>query len=112
MIISRKETFRYFLLLFNEFFPLALSSGLLSIPPVFMENTRWPKLKPLKIRQALYQQAPYKAPGPDNIKTIATRKTWKVSSCQVITKVFREYIKIRHRPEDLPCRPDRDFEEI
>jgi hypothetical protein len=43
-------------------------------PSTPAEDTRWPKLKALEIEQALYQQALYKAPDPDNIKTIAIRK--------------------------------------
>ena len=67
---------------FQELFPPAPSSGLSGISLSYTEDTRWPKLKASEIEQALYQQAPYKAPGPDNIKTIAIRKAWKVRSCR------------------------------
>lgn len=38
------------------------------------EDARWPKLKASEIEQALYQQAPCKVPGSDNIKKIVVRK--------------------------------------
>lgn len=72
---SHRGTFRGFWLLFHELFSLTPSSELLSIPSIPTEDTRRPKLKALEIEQVFYQQAPYKAPGPDNIKTIAISKT-------------------------------------
>ena len=85
---------------FQELFPPAPSSGLSGISLSYTEDTRWPKLKASEIEQALYQQAPYKAPGPDNIKTIAIRKAWKVRSCRkVITNLFRECIRIGYHPK-------------
>ena len=85
---------------FEELFPLAPSSGSLGTPPTPTEDPRWPKLKVSEIGQALYQQAPYKAPGPDNIKTIAIRKAWQVESCRkVITSLFRECVKIGYHPK-------------
>jgi hypothetical protein len=85
---------------FQELFPLAPSNGPLSIPPTPTEDTRWPKLKASEIEEALYQQSPYKTPGPDNIKTIATRKVWKVNSCRkVITRLFPKCVKIEYRPK-------------
>jgi hypothetical protein len=64
------------------------------------EDTRWLKPKASEIEQALYQQASYKAPGPDNIKTIAIRRAWKVSSCRnVITRLFHECVKIGYHPK-------------
>ena len=85
---------------FEELFPLAPSSGSRGTPPTLTEDPRWPKLKVSEIGQALYQQAPYKAPGPDNIKTIAIRKAWQVEGCRkVITSLFRECVKIGYHPK-------------
>lgn len=72
--------------LYQELFPLPPGSELISIPPIPTKNTRWPKLKVTDIERPLYQQILYKAPGLDNTKTIAMKKSLK--SRQLLTSDF------------------------
>jgi hypothetical protein len=61
------------------------------------EDDRWPKLKVGEIKQALFKQASYKAPGPEGIKKIAIKKVWKDSGLKsVATTFFSECIRIEY----------------
>ena len=86
--------------LFQELFPPAPSTGSLNIPTKPKEDARWPKLKTCEIEKALYQQAPYKASGPDEIKTIALKTAWRDRYFRgAVTRLFRECVRIGYHPK-------------
>lgn len=82
--------------LFQELFAPAPSTGSLNIFTNPKKDARWPKQKSCEIKKkVLYQQAPYKTPVPDDVKTIVLNKAWKDRYlCRAIIRIFRECVRI------------------
>lgn len=65
-------------LLHEQLFPPAPESAEKSFN--ISPDGRWPKLRKDELWDAISSQASYKAPGPDQIKTVALQKGWEVEA--------------------------------
>jgi hypothetical protein len=80
---------------FEDLFPPAPGDGSVNPSPMSTADSRWSKLEVCEIEKDLHEQASYKTPGSDGIKTIAIKKAWKDSEFRRVTiKLFSECIRI------------------